>query len=203
VRVKVELPKGLKLTVENERALLEALARQQARAVRMRAITQRGSTLEPLPRPKAGGLAWHDSGALIASIGVVSRLRRGRPEAIVRPLGNRTGRDFTAAKRRARERTQQLRAAAVLGAVLQSVGSASSGAAGTASRPARKLRLSKIRRRAVTDNAGLAAVLSTPDPRPNHRKRVWKVMGATSDEINDIQTSARREIRVVLEETSR
>jgi hypothetical protein len=32
---------------------------------------------------------------------------------------------------------------------------------------------------------------------------VWKVMGATSDEINDIQTSARREIRVVLEETSR
>jgi hypothetical protein len=91
----------------------------------------------------------------------------------------------------------------VLGAVLQSVGSASSGAAGTASRPARRLKLSKIRRRAVTDNAGLAAVLSQPDPRPNYRTRVWRVMGATSDEINDIQTSARREIRVVLEETSR
>lgn len=203
MRVKVEIPKGLRLSVENERALLEALARQQARAVRMRAISQRGSTLEPLPRPKAGGLAWHDSGALIASIGVISRIRKGRPEAVVRPLGNRTGRDFAAARKRARERTQQLRAAAVLGAVLQSVGSASSGAAGTSSKPAGRVKLKKILRRAVTDNAGLAAVLSTPDPRPNHRKRVWKVMGATSDEINDIQTSARREIRVVLEETSR
>jgi len=68
-------------------------------------------------------------------------------------------------------------------------------------KPARKLKLSKVRRRAVVDNAGLAAVLSQPDPRPNHRKRVWRVMGATSDEILEIQTTARREIRVRLEET--
>jgi len=201
VRVKVDLPAGLTLTVENERALLEALARQQARAVRMRAIQQRGATLAPLPRPKDGGLAWHESGALIASIGVVSRMRRGRPEALVRPLGERTGRDFGAAVKRARERTKALRAAAVLGAVLRDVGSASSGASGLPAKPARKLKLSKVRRRAVVDNAGLAAVLSQPDPRPNHRKRVWRVMGATSDEILEIQTTARREIRVRLEET--
>lgn len=200
MRVKVVLPAGLRLTVENERALLEALGRAQASNVRMRAIAQMGVT-GPLPRPRDGGLAWHESGALLSSIGTVSRVRRGRPEVIVRPLGARTGRDFGAAVRRARERTKQLRAAAVIGAALQSLGGASSG--GGSSKPARKLRLSKIRRRAVVDNAGLAAVLSKPDPRPGRRSNRYVVMGASRSDEQEIEATTRRLIRVNLTETRR
>lgn len=200
MRVKVVVPAGLNLTVENERALLEALGRAQASNVRMRAIAQMGVS-GALPRPRDGGLAWHESGALLASIGTVSRVRRGRPEVIVRPLGQRIGRDFGAAVKRARESTKRLRAAAVLGAALQSMAGASSG--GGNAKPAGKVKLSKLRRRAVVDNAGLAAVLSKPDPRPGRRTNRYVVMGASKSDEQEIETTTRRLIRVGLTETKR
>lgn len=203
MRVKVVLPAGLKLTVENERALLEALGRAQASNVRMRAIAQMGVS-GPLPRPRDGGLAWHESGALLASIGLVSRVRRGRPEVVVRPLGERTGRDFGAAVKRARARTKQLRAAAVLGAALQSLAGVSTGTAGIArQKKSNKVLLSRIRRRAVVDNAGLAAVLSQPDPRPGRRSNRYVVMGASRSDETEIENLTRRHIRVNLTETRR
>jgi hypothetical protein len=174
VRVRVDLPRGLTLTVLRQRELLEALARQQARAIRLRAALGVGAE-GPLPR--SGATPWVDTGQLLASVGVVSRDGKRGPEAIVRALGMRLGRDTAAGAARAKARNKARRAAANSGIGV-------------------KVRV-KARRIAST-NAGLAAILSQPDPRPKHRKRTYRVIGATVGDEAAIGTQAERLIKVLL-----
>jgi hypothetical protein len=174
VKARIILPAGLALQVRDQRGLLESLARIQARAIRARATVGLGAE-GPLPR--SGATPWVDTGQLLASVGVVSREGKRGPEAIVRALGMRLGRDNAAGAARARQRNKARRAAANSGIGV-------------------KVKI-KARRIAST-NAGLAAILSQPDPRPRHRKRVYRVIGATVGDESAIGTQAERIIKVLL-----
>jgi len=187
----IRVPRLTGLRLKNEPSVLQQMVGTLAPAVRGRA--QRGEGVAgPLPAPKDGGRAYNRTGQLGASITGSIRQRGERYVGVVRPSGDRRDRDVGAARARARDRTKAMRAAAVLGAALQQLG---------AGLERTRVRVGRIRARAVDTNAALAAVLSVPPKDPNGIKGgrgVYVVMQPTLAEQNESMNIVNRALLVEL-----
>tara|TARA_Y100001938_G_scaffold151201_1_gene247362 strand:- start:18627 stop:19301 length:675 start_codon:yes stop_codon:yes gene_type:complete len=157
--------------VTNEQSTVRAMASVIARAVKKNTIAGKDAFGRKMPAPKdkgskqnPDGKALKRTGRLIAEILAHEKKRRRRkasksgkksPIAYgVKSAGKRPKKENVAAKKkRAREKTKQARAAAVLG---QAFGQLSTG------QSKKKVRLSRIRFRTADTNAALAGILSAP-----------------------------------------
>lgn len=184
----------------NEREVVSAMTFVLAGRIRERTRAGQGVN-GPLPQSK-DGTTYRDTGTLQAAIGhavswKATRVKgqigpmmesEGQWSGVVRAFGARPASEDAAMrvrKRGARQRTAQLRAAASIGGFLRGAAAPEEGV--------RKIRMSRVRIRTVTDNASLAAILSVRarDKRAANRGeyRVFDVRETEREQLGSVARS--------------
>lgn len=189
----------------NEEATVSAMTAAVEKSVVAR--TQRGTDADgaALPRAKDAGTEANPdgrplqrTGTLVASIGSVIRTRNGKPYGVVRAFGDRPANEDVKAKvARARIKTAAMRRVAIEEARRDEI----AGVTPRLTKRGGKFSAGRIRVRAVTTNAALAAVLSQPpkDARGQAGGRaIYVVFRATDDEQEKARDVARKTMRVRL-----
>ena len=200
--------------VTNEKDTVSGMARAISKAVKRSTASGKDAHGRRMPKPKDGGTknnpsgkALNRTGRLLANIRSVEKKARksktGKKASVryaVKSDGKRPKSENTAAKKkRAREKTKQARAAAVLG---EAFGKLGTGRGLHSNFEAKKrgsgMKLSKIRFRTADTNAALAGILSAPpkDKRSKAGNRAqYRVFEASAQYIQLGATESNRRIK--------
>jgi len=195
-QLKYTIP-NMELTLTNEREVVKKMTREVFKLIKRRTLAGLDSSNKPFARPKAGGVALEETGQLKRSIGFRVRKAGGRKSkktgktsrvhyrGVVRCRAGRRrmgGDELKRRRRRKKTRTAEMRADAIAdfarGIVRGDLGARVSKKTG-------KLAIGRVGRHAITDNAHLAAVLST-EPKgadPSKGRALYRIFEANKAEI--------------------
>ena len=165
--------------VTNEAETVARMARASSKAVKRSTLGARDAHGRKMPKPKDAGSDQNPSGRalirtgrLVSNIRDAKKKRRGKKAAtkkqpvtyVVKSEGKRPDSENVAAKKkRAREKTKQMRAAAVLGEAFGNLGSGRGVSdAFETKKKGKGIKLTRMRTRTADTNAALAGILSAP-----------------------------------------
>lgn len=196
-QLKYTIP-NMELTLTNEREVVKKMTREVFKLIKRRTLAGLDSSNKPFARPKAGGVALEETGQLKRSIGFRVRKAGGRKSkktgktsrvhyrGVVRCRAGRRrmgGDELKRRRRRKKTRTAEMRADAIAdfarGIVRGDLGARVSKKTG-------KLALGRVKRHAITDNAHLAAVLST-EPKGGDKaknRKTYRIFEASKKELD-------------------
>lgn len=189
IKLELDMP-PLVFHASNEHAAVEKATEVVLRSVISR--TRQGQGYRGrLPRPTDGGPPMVETGTLINSFGMrVVLSKSGTPTGIISPTGPRPEHEqekIASAKQSARRTTRVMRSYALQHTSI-----------GRLKGKERARALSSIRVRTVTDNASLAAILSTQDWKRAKRRVVYPVFQMTEEEARDAAAVVRQILEVEL-----
>ena len=188
---------GLVLKIVNERSMIEKMTREVERLIKARTMRGLDSSYKPFAPPDDGGTPLEETGQLKRSIGSKVKRRKGRKSrktgkttrgrwvGVVRAFGRREMEtsERRGRRSRAKAKTESMRAVAAAdfarGIVRGDLGARVSKKTG-------KLALGRVKRHAITDNAHLAAVLST-EPKGGDKaknRKTYRIFEASKKELD-------------------